>query len=655
MSHQPNPDTRRPIQPLPPRWQPRADPSNIIIPGLDNSASVTDQIEQIEQLITIKLQNIDENFSKIHNLLANKLLPAVKRYAVGTEPVREAAQFWTSFYEQAAQIRIPTYEDYSSVNEPFFNDESEGSQPQQSHQDHEDDSTRPTISHAAEDSTTHSDSSFMPSQALFASTPATTHRDRIANPHHSVESQADGPSSIESPLVRLDRELQNFSVNDDGFTPVHPLKAPSFHHHPSDVLLDDSRDTSYLTSPEKGKGREASSLLRNVLQRELHTQGDSSKHAVSPLKVKKVKTPVPKTLNPYLPPDIRPSQWDGLVDLTDPRIATPSRGRYGGNYPATPDRPADEDSFEGLPPGMSPPVMMSPARPPRSMAELGLSKTPKSEAAARITRDLVSGFQRQGEYSSRREYSYAYSANQSAMESSVSTLQSIPSLSRYAPHDTDTSSSLAGESSIESMMRRMGMDYAPTSADLTAPDTPTFEPQHHDQDPLTPDSAVFFAQNDQYVEEVELLHDDPDSDSDSDLDDEINNTAHPSAAFLMASQGRPGSADDSFNSDHSEDSFGDDVEGLQPVNPFAGPIDNGFDDSFDDDSFLQQGVGGETETVFGVPPMQREQMAAARASGQFRVMGEELLEDTVGFTAHGTGPGLANDSPTPANWPPGNR
>lgn len=40
----------------------------------------------------MKTQNIDENFSKIHNALANKILPAVKRYAVGTEPVREAAK-----------------------------------------------------------------------------------------------------------------------------------------------------------------------------------------------------------------------------------------------------------------------------------------------------------------------------------------------------------------------------------------------------------------------------------------------------------------------------------------------------------------------------------------------------------------------------------
>jgi DASH complex subunit ASK1 len=42
--------------------------------------------------MTDEIQNIDENFSKIHNILANKLLPAVKRYAVGTEPIREAAK-----------------------------------------------------------------------------------------------------------------------------------------------------------------------------------------------------------------------------------------------------------------------------------------------------------------------------------------------------------------------------------------------------------------------------------------------------------------------------------------------------------------------------------------------------------------------------------
>lgn len=44
------------IPPNPPRWEPSEDPSSIVVPGLDASASVNDQIDQIEQLITIKLQ-----------------------------------------------------------------------------------------------------------------------------------------------------------------------------------------------------------------------------------------------------------------------------------------------------------------------------------------------------------------------------------------------------------------------------------------------------------------------------------------------------------------------------------------------------------------------------------------------------------------------
>jgi len=49
-------DLRREILPNPPRWQPNPDPASIQVPGLDTAAPVHDQIEQIEQLITIKLQ-----------------------------------------------------------------------------------------------------------------------------------------------------------------------------------------------------------------------------------------------------------------------------------------------------------------------------------------------------------------------------------------------------------------------------------------------------------------------------------------------------------------------------------------------------------------------------------------------------------------------
>jgi len=46
----------KPIPPNPPRWKPSTDPASINVAGLDTTASVNDQTDQIDQLITLKLQ-----------------------------------------------------------------------------------------------------------------------------------------------------------------------------------------------------------------------------------------------------------------------------------------------------------------------------------------------------------------------------------------------------------------------------------------------------------------------------------------------------------------------------------------------------------------------------------------------------------------------
>jgi hypothetical protein len=46
----------KPIPENPPRWKPSSDPASITVAGLGTTASVTDQIDQIDQLITLKLQ-----------------------------------------------------------------------------------------------------------------------------------------------------------------------------------------------------------------------------------------------------------------------------------------------------------------------------------------------------------------------------------------------------------------------------------------------------------------------------------------------------------------------------------------------------------------------------------------------------------------------
>jgi DASH complex subunit ASK1 len=107
----------------------------------------------------------------------------------------------------------------------------------------------------------------------------------------------------------------------------------------------------------------------------------------------------------------------------------------------------------------------------------------------------------------------------------------------------------------------------------------------------------------------------------------------------MATQNQ-GGIDDSFGSSNSSsiDSMDDEGPGgIGTVQPFAllGQGDAFEDDSFDDD--LDRG-GPEEETLFGVPPHQRQQNQAR----DLQLHGEDLLQDTMGLSQH-----RVEESPTP--------
>ncbi|KAG9003207.1 DASH complex subunit ask1 [Tulasnella sp. JGI-2019a] len=84
------------------------DPRLIVVSGVDSNLPPAVQIDMIDQLITARLANIDENLSKAHQVITNDLLPAVQRFAKVSQPTREAARFWRSFFELAAKVRVPT-------------------------------------------------------------------------------------------------------------------------------------------------------------------------------------------------------------------------------------------------------------------------------------------------------------------------------------------------------------------------------------------------------------------------------------------------------------------------------------------------------------------------------------------------------------------
>ncbi|EPQ59978.1 hypothetical protein GLOTRDRAFT_134757 [Gloeophyllum trabeum ATCC 11539] len=635
-------DDRKPIKPNPPRFVPSADPDSIVVPGLDTTAPVNDQIDYIEQLITVKLQNVDENIAKVHHLLTTRMLPAFKKYAVGTEPVREAAKFWVNFFEKAARVRLPIYDEISTAQEHTEREEQETEHTQTETDEHPHSEADVTAQPGSFDpDRTPSESSFMPGQGAVSSTPAAFSRHRSDARQESFASQGsdDAPwaRSLESPLVRLDREIQSLSLEEHAPPPSLASDAPS-------VYLDPSvgHERSYTARQDKGKSREIPEpLLHNVLRSKLMKNEVQSAHPppgragqTSPLKFRR-RPATPKALNPFLPPETKPEEWNGMVDLRKTPLVSPRRGGHISSYTsagpsAAPKTPEEQDDDEDLyPPGMSPLTTIQLPTLARPSFAPALGRSPSKEAARRIGRDLISDAQRRG--------------GKGTVETSLSSMPTPPSLQRYTRDayeprrvpGTDVSSS-GVDTSLESLMRRVGLNVQGSAGEgrsatlsaalsvplstLRGPPAPAVasyrEPSPPAEEQLQTPEPVYdlrHVQDDDTVLGRGTYQEDS-FDSFDDSLDEVNDTAHPSAAFLMASAQRgPNDLDDSFGSSDSGDSL-----------QYAGPpmvFDDGVGfDSFDDDMYDDEGP---TETLFGARGPQGMDQLQLRSHGL-------LEEDTIG-------------------------
>ncbi|KAJ9123214.1 hypothetical protein QFC22_001408 [Naganishia vaughanmartiniae] len=85
------------------------------IEGVNPDDPISAQMEKIDQLNTLLLQEIDENFAKFHQVVTSQVLPEVKRFALASEPTREAATFWRSFFERAASVKLNTQGEYTNT------------------------------------------------------------------------------------------------------------------------------------------------------------------------------------------------------------------------------------------------------------------------------------------------------------------------------------------------------------------------------------------------------------------------------------------------------------------------------------------------------------------------------------------------------------
>ncbi|KAL8712023.1 MAG: hypothetical protein Q9220_003719 [cf. Caloplaca sp. 1 TL-2023] len=73
--------------------------------------SLTEELEKLEQSITLTLQEIDHNFSRAHRIVTSSILPIVENYAEHSKDVWESSKFWKQFFEASANVSLSGYEE----------------------------------------------------------------------------------------------------------------------------------------------------------------------------------------------------------------------------------------------------------------------------------------------------------------------------------------------------------------------------------------------------------------------------------------------------------------------------------------------------------------------------------------------------------------
>ncbi len=236
-----------------------------------------------------------------------------------------------------------------------------------------------------------------------------------------------------------------------------------------------------------------------------------------------------------------------------------------------------------------------------------LGRSPAKSAAAHIRQTLV------------RDALRDAGGNSASGSSAV---LSPPSFSRYTRGASASLASLGADPELDSLMRRVSLlpqsrsqqhvSSASTASVSANPfSTPSYQTlpstmpapapasTHEAASPMTPpsDAAAGVTAT-------------PESDdgsastfSSSGEEDSLHNTAHPSAAFLLASRQRGRNDDD--DNDDEEDSLDTDPDAatasFEPVHPFARAVAAGAED----DSFDSLDGDAPEETVFGARPVKR--------------------------------------------------
>lgn len=358
--------------------------------------TLTEELERLEQSITLTLQEIDHNFSRAHRIVTSSILPIIEQYAEHSREVWEGSRFWKQFFEASANVSLSGYEEpqHGQQDDELGHGEHSRATVHTTPSNAEAYET-PTARHVAEDSLNDIDASNL---AISAS-------------HNTPRPQKDARRAESSSYEPVRRDM-NSTKNQEhaGMRNSGDPRTPNKQSCSS--ILDDVAMTPEHSPDMKQHG------LPNVVGSSMRTQEDPLLHTVLDKRYRIQATPLtskstarPKKClkthagevyesSPLAPPELHAEIFDSPVrrELTQQlnkqrtpgvSVLTPSRDKNLVLKPSGTDvwDDSDDDLIDeqtGLPFGASPPKTMQ-----FHIPQSRLLKTPAKEASKQIVDSIL--------------------------------------------------------------------------------------------------------------------------------------------------------------------------------------------------------------------------------------------------------------------------
>ncbi|KZF23395.1 hypothetical protein L228DRAFT_246164 [Xylona heveae TC161] len=284
--------------------------------------TLTEELEKLEQSITLTLQEIDHNFSRAHHIVTASILPIVEQYAEHSKSVWESSKFWKQFFEASANVSLSGYEeatvdetattgqeDTTATTEPSGYDDTAHAHDESIHEQDRYEAYQPT-GHQEEHT-------LLSSPSLTGSTPRATSKTRADRPPASF-------AEYSSPYEALKREIHGES-SDLPSTPgkqTFPqalFQSPGSSPLPLDPRSGHKQHNHHQHQQHQQQRSNADPLLHRVLDKNYRIQATPHSQQRRP---RSATTPGTATRH-YPPPAAQPRWRDDSSPMSSPPIAAP--------------------------------------------------------------------------------------------------------------------------------------------------------------------------------------------------------------------------------------------------------------------------------------------------------------------------------------------